>query len=288
MDRLHLTYGQATHIGRVRQENQDGCGVFPKEQAETSSETSDERLFIVADGMGGHVGGREASAMAVDVIGATYFASAAEPAQRLQQAIAAANARIRTRAQQEQHLHNMGTTASALLLRDGCATIAHVGDSRIYRIGKTTEQLTHDHSEVEELVRRGILTPDQAKTHPRRHVLTRGLGLVGEVEVDVEGPFPLEAQTSFVLCTDGLAKLSLAEIEEVVRSRSPQEACQRLVQMANERGGHDNVTVQVVQIDAVPSESACAPPRRRSRSLATGLAGLLLVALIVLAVWLIL
>ena len=284
MERLQFTYGQATHIGRVREENQDGCGVFPKEQ----TSAPDEHLFIVADGMGGHVGGREASAMAVDVIGSTYFASAAEPARRLQQAFAAANARIRTRAQQESHLHNMGTTASALLLRDGCATIAHVGDSRIYRISESAEQLTTDHSEVEELVRRGILTREQAETHPRRHVLTRGLGLIGEVEVDAEGPFPLHPQTSFVLCTDGLAKLSLAEIEEIVRSRSPQEACQQLVQIANERGGQDNVTVQVVRIDAVPEENACAPPRRQSRSLATSLAGLLLLALIALVVWLVL
>ena len=279
MDGLALTYGHASHVGRVRRENQDACGVFPPEPAGPGS----ERLFVVADGMGGHAGGQEASATAVAVIGAAYFASAAEPADRLRQAFAAANARIRARAQQRPGLRGMGTTASALLLHGGCATVAHVGDSRVYRVGEgELEQLTHDHSEVEELVRRGLLTREQARGHPRRHVLTRGLGLTGDVEVDVAGPFPLLPQTAFVLCTDGLAKLSEAEIEEAARALTPQEACRRLVQLANDRGGHDNVTVQVVRVDAIPEAARCGRPRSRSRSLA----GLLLVlALLVLVAW---
>ena len=295
MSGLALTYGQATHIGRVRQENQDACEVFPEEaasgpdaadSASGAGQAVQERLFVVADGMGGHAGGREASATAVAVIGAAAFASTAEPAHRLRQAFAAANARIRASAQARPDLRGMGTTASALLLHGGCASLAHVGDSRIYRLnGAALERLTHDHSEVEELVRRGLLTPEQAERHPRRHVLVRSLGLAGEVRVDVAGPFPLQAETAFVLCTDGLAAVSAEEIERVVRSMPPEEACRRLVQLANERGGRDNVTVQVVRVDAVPKGVRCGG---RPRPRVLGLAGALLLALLVVVAWLLL
>ncbi|GIV60322.1 Stp1/IreP family PP2C-type Ser/Thr phosphatase [Rhodocaloribacter litoris] len=237
--------GACSDVGRVRTENQDAYGCFP------AGEEAGERLFVVADGMGGHAHGREASHLAVEVIREVYFAGRRGPAgERLRRALEQANARVYARAQQgSTGPERMGTTCTALVLDGEHAHMAHVGDSRAYRIdARGIRQLTRDHTFVNELVGQGILTPDEAQHHPRRHALTRALGIQPTLQVDVLENLPVQERQTFVLCTDGLAPVSEAEIREVVEALPPQEASEKLVRMANERGGPDNVTVLVVAV----------------------------------------
>lgn len=244
-----ITYGHATHRGLKRSENQDSFGKFPREHIDLSRPKG--QLFIVADGMGGHLGGREASQMAVHIIEEEYFSTPDTdiPASLLH-AFDEANRQILARSHTDPSLHGMGTTGTALVLKDGQACIAHIGDSRAYRItAEAFEQLTQDHSQVEELVRRNILTPEQAARHPQRNVLSRALGVQDDIEVDLFNNIPLRVGDHFLLCSDGLAKVASETIQKTVLSHSPQEACDLLVQMANEHGGHDNVTVQVIRIN---------------------------------------
>lgn len=250
--RAYLRYGHATHQGLVRADNQDAYGIFPREHADPTRGAG--LLFVVADGMGGHQGGREASQMAVHQIEERYRASALrDVAQALRQAFTDANAEIYTRSTQDPALQGMGTTCTALVFRRNRAWIAHVGDSRAYRITEEgIEQLTQDHSRVEEMVRQQLLTPSEAATHPQRNVLSRALGVVPEVEIDlIEAP-ALETGHTFLLCSDGLADVPVEALHEAVRTLSPQQACDALVQQANALGGHDNVTVVVVRVEQVP------------------------------------
>ncbi len=211
-------------------------------------------LFIVADGMGGHLGGREASQMAVHHIAERFYAaSLRHPAEKLRRAFLAANAAIYARADADPTLQGMGTTATALLLRGRHGWIGHVGDSRAYRITEEgIEQLTQDHSQVEEMVRRNLLTREQAAIHPQRNVLNRALGARAEMEVDVIPRLPLQPDQRYLLCSDGLAEVPLDDVRDAVLAHPPQRACDRLVQLANAHGGHDNVTVLVIQINQLP------------------------------------
>ncbi|MFQ5570994.1 MAG: protein phosphatase 2C domain-containing protein, partial [Rhodothermales bacterium] len=144
----------------------------------------------------------------------------------------------------------MGTTCTAMALVDGHVHMAHVGDSRAYRIDEQgIEQLTHDHTLVEELRRQGVLTADEARNHPRRHALTRAMGIEPTLEVDVLEAMPIQSPQTYLLCSDGLAPVVNEEIRQVVATHPPQEASERLVQMVNERGGPDNVTVLLITIN---------------------------------------
>src|SRR5713226_3085915 len=143
----------------------------------------------------------------------------------------------------------MGTTTSVLVVKDSEAWIAHVGDSRIYRLrGGQTEQLTEDHSLVASMVREGLLTSKEAEIHPRRNVLQRSMGVAEEVEIDLRGPFEVQENDLFILCSDGLHGV-VKESELVDVAALPiGEAAERLVKMALERGAPDNVTVIVAKI----------------------------------------
>ena len=144
----------------------------------------------------------------------------------------------------------MGTTCTALVMKGNRACIAHVGDSRVYRINRRKiEQLTSDHSKVAELMREGVLTEKQAKTHPQRSILSRALGVGESVEVDIIDDITLRSGDFFLLCTDGLAKVTDDEIESIVLSNSVQDACEKLINVAIDRGGDDNVTVQMIRIE---------------------------------------
>lgn len=250
-----ITYGHATHRGLRRTENQDALGKFPREHIDLSVPKG--QLFIVADGMGGHQGGREASQMAVHIIEEEYFAADSQDIpENLNHAFNIANTQIYERANEDPSLRGMGTTSTAIVLKNTQACIAHIGDSRAYRITSEEgiEQLTRDHSQVEELVRQNILTPEQAANHPQRNVLSRAMGVRPEIEIDIFNNIPLEPGVHFLLCSDGLAKVNPDTIRDTVLSMSPQEASDLLVQMANEHGGHDNVTVQIIRIDAPHAE----------------------------------
>jgi protein phosphatase len=243
-----IVCGQASHQGLKRQDNQDAWGKFPEDDLALSSPKG--QLFIVADGMGGHAGGKEASEMAVRLVPEAYFADPDENiAACLERAFAAANAQIYQRAQDNLEFHGMGTTCTALVLKDDRGYVAHLGDSRAYRITKSKiEQLTQDHTKVAEMLRLGILTKEEALHHPEKSHLYRALGIAATMPAEVSVIGPLRAGERYLLCTDGIAKVELPKVKRLVLENSPQAACDRLIEAANKLGGSDNSTVQVIEI----------------------------------------
>lgn len=237
-----ISVGAVSDPGRVRDDNEDAYGHFSKED-------NGSHLFIVADGMGGHARGREASTTTVDVIQKTYFDhSASDVLEGLQKAFQRANEEVHRKANSEEG-DTVGTTATALVLQAGRAFAAHVGDSRLYRFGESGSQLlTVDHTIVGALRREGTLTAEEAQTHPRRGTLTRAIGVEPTVEIDALELEPLRRGDRFLLCSDGLQDLSLPIFQDVVLGHPPQAACEQLVQRANERGGYDNATALVVHV----------------------------------------
>lgn len=243
-----LTYAGKTDIGRVRDENQDAMGKFPSDSLDLN--TPKGQLLIVADGMGGHAGGREASRLAVETIARVYFASDLPVTESLKLSFKEANKAIYDYSVNNPQYYGMGTTCIALVLQNAAAYAAHIGDSRLYHIaGHSIKQLTLDHSKVAEMVRRGMLTPEEARWHPERSMLYRAMGVVLNVEFDFLNGIVLGSDDYLVQCTDGLtAYVEPEELREVVVSNSPQEACDVLVDLANSRGGHDNITVQIAHV----------------------------------------
>lgn len=248
---LVLETGNATDIGRKRDENQDYFGAYEG--------TPHGDLWIVCDGMGGVAGGRVASTVAVEQIRKEMTSNhQVDAPTALRDAIAKANAAVYERSQQECGLRGMGTTVVALIISDGKATIAHVGDSRAYllRRGKI-QQLTKDHTLVEELVDSGSISKEEGRDHPQGHVITRSVGIRGDVdvEIDIENS-ELQMGDRILLCSDGLTgHISDDIIAEVVGGMNPQAASQSLVQLANEAGGDDNITVQVIDVRKTASTS---------------------------------
>lgn len=228
--------------------NQDSYGVFPEDSQAASGPKG--RLFIVADGIGGHVGGNTASAMAVNIVQEEYFKDESDNIpESLRRAFQKANTVICDKLSCADPYLKMGTTCSALVLASTAAYIAHVGDSEIFQIAnEKITLLTEDHTIIAELLRRGAITEEQAQKHPEKRVLSRALGIEAEVQVDILENIILQGNQSFVLCTDGLSKVSHEEIRDVVLAEPPAQACRTLVHMANDRGGGDNVTVQVINI----------------------------------------
>ena len=247
---LTVHIAQKSDVGLVRSENQDFAIVGISEDDATDHVRG--KLMIVADGMGGHRGGATASRLAATIIKSEYLSSSnTESVQdALRHALESANARIFDEAQTNPELRGMGTTCSALVIRDGIAFVAHVGDSRIYLVrGDEVRQLTQDHSLVASMVREGLLTSKEAEVHPRRNVLQRSMGVAREVEIDVSAPLALEPLDTFILCSDGLHGLvKEAEMREVVRLPI-EEAAREFVQRAISRGAPDNVTVIVARVD---------------------------------------
>lgn len=231
-------------VGRVRSVNEDSCDSFLRSDG--------TRLLVVADGMGGHRGGAVASREALATIAATFTENPSlDSASLLARAIERANDRVFSLARQDPELAGMGTTVVAFLLdAGGRGAVAHVGDSRAYRLrGGRLEALTSDHSVVAEMLQRGVLTAEEAAFHPRRNEILRSVGVLPEVDVDLAA-VEVVPDDWFLLCSDGLCGVvSDAEIEEVlVRTPSPDAAVAALVALANDFGGPDNVTVQILAI----------------------------------------
>jgi PPM family protein phosphatase len=247
---VRFAFGERTDVGRGRPENEDSHLVDPE-----------DGLYAVADGMGGHRAGEVASATAIDALKAAYLGG-----QRLDQAVGAANAAVFARAAEDAALRGMGTTLTAIALHDSTAELGHVGDSRAYlmRDGAVT-QVTEDHSLVEQLVREGRLTPEEAQNHPQRAIITRALGVDADVQVDTYR-VDLKPGDRLLICSDGLTNmLSDDTIAQTLRRHAdPQQAAEILVDMANQAGGDDNITV--VLVDALSdggegpvAESAAVP-----------------------------
>lgn len=248
-------------VGCTRTNNEDAGRIV-----RDSVRDRDRMLVVVADGMGGHNAGEIASATAIEVIEAAYDRMHSEPAIQLKEALEDANATIHRRSTRNAETSGMGTTCTALLLQDGLAYSAHVGDSRIYLIrNEAIYLMSEDHSAVMELVKSGELTLDEARHHPDKNLVTRCLGTHPEVEVSAwPQPLPLQAGDHFLLCSDGLYdQVEDEEIREIVLPRKAADACEELVRKAKERGAPDNVTVAVVGLQAAaPSKAASAVTRQ--------------------------
>ncbi len=233
---MRYQWATATHKGRVRANNQDS--VHP-----TAAGSSDDRaLLIVADGMGGHVAGEVASRIAID--------AALEFDGEVGHRVAAANAAILAEVARRPELAGMGTTITMVELQaDGSGTFAHVGDSRAYLLRDgDLRQLTEDHTIVNEYLRTGRITEDQAAEHPQRHMITRALGLIPDVAVDVFR-IDLAPGDRLLLCSDGVnGMIDDASIRDALTSPTAEESVWDLVERANGAGGHDNVTAVVIDV----------------------------------------
>ena len=239
-----------TDVGCQRENNEDRFSYWePDSEADFRVKG---RLAIVADGMGGYEGGQEASRLAVEAIEHAYRAGdSADPQASLTEAFRAAHARIIEEAQLRPDLHGMGTTCTAVVLLGPDLYYAHVGDSRLYLVNSSSiSKLSHDHSYVGRLVEQGVISPEQAEQHPQRHVLTAALGAGHEVAPDFSpAPMKLQQGDIVVLCTDGLwSMLRDEEIQSAVCSGDLEKACQKLIETAKQRGGPDNITVQILRI----------------------------------------
>jgi protein phosphatase len=258
-----IEHASLTDVGVRRSHNQDNFAVH----LATDDEQWRQRghLFLVADGMGAHAVGEKASEQAAGLVPHTYTKHSQQGAPvALRKAFVEANASIHACGQQNREFQGMGTTTTALLLRPEGAWVGHVGDSRAYRIrGGVIEQLTYDHSVVWEYARRRNMDPEDVQDIPS-NVILRCLGPEPLVQVDVEGPYPLCGGDVFLLCSDGLSgQVSDLEIGAIASVLPPEEACRLLVDLANLRGGPDNITVLIVRAAGGPEANGVAPPPRR-------------------------
>jgi protein phosphatase len=243
----------ASDVGRKRQTNEDAFYI-------------DDRigLYVVADGMGGHAAGEVASQEATETIygmvksGIRNLRELYDPldeaevrkASRLMEsAVQAATYMVYSLAELDRGKSGMGTTISAMLIRGGYAVTGQVGDSRIYRVvGDTVEQLTEDHTLIAWQLKQGLITPAEAKTSPHRNVITRAVGNREYVEVDTR-LIALEKGDRFLLCSDGLhGYLREGDVAPIVKLGGAQ-ACRKFIDLANERGGKDNITAVLVEVD---------------------------------------
>lgn len=235
-----------TDRGQMRSTNEDAGGIF--------NNSSGQVLAIVADGMGGHQAGEVASQLAVSIIKELWEQSEEintpiEIENWLRHAVEKMNDVIYKRSLEEIEMEGMGTTVVISVCTFEFVTIAHVGDSRCYLLNDSAlEQITEDHSLVNELIRTGQISQTDAEQHPRKNVLLRAVGTEESVHVDIE-TIGWDQDNSLLLCSDGLTnKLTDAELEEYLRSTdSLEEVSQTFIHVANERGGEDNITLAIIQ-----------------------------------------
>lgn len=238
-----------THVGKVRQNNEDVWAQLP-----------DERLYILADGMGGHQAGEIAAREAANYVCRQFRKELLQNpsltdspkciAEFLRQAIKVTNMRVYQMGREADGLRGMGTTLCCLWIGADQAVIAHVGDSRIYRLkAKQLTQLTKDHSLLRELLDMGQLNEQQAHEFAYKNIITKAIGTESSIDPTVE-VLPIAAGDLFLLCSDGLTDhVEAEEIEKILtRNRSIQQAANELIAIANTKGGHDNTTVVIVKV----------------------------------------
>ena len=253
--RFHLRGAMLSNAGMARSTNEDRAAyVIPNAHDARYMHGS---LAIVADGMGGHAAGEVASAIAVEVIARKYYETEGAAGEALEAGLQVANAAIYEAAAERADLSGMGTTCTALAIRDGMAYWAHVGDSRLYLLRDSTlQQLSEDQTLVMDLVRSGAITVEQARLSPEKNIILRALGTRPSVEIEVRRDgLPLQAGDCLLLCSDGLTDLVDDEaIRRILSTNSPIDACEELIRWALHQGGDDNVTVGVFALsDEVPA-----------------------------------
>jgi serine/threonine protein phosphatase PrpC len=273
---VHVRSAGLSDIGVVREENQDAYAI----QAPADSAEQELRgwLFVVADGMGGLTGGREASGLAIQTLPEIYYGSEGEAGQVLRDAVEEANRRIHARSLSEGNGQPMGSTVTAIGLFTDRAFVAQVGDSRAYRFrAGRLQQITRDHSLLRELQDRGHSVDESGLMGVHRNFLTRGLGLREEVEVDIFEIADVRPGDIYVLSTDGLHEIVGDErlchtLEE--HSDRLESACADLIAEARSRGGPDNITVVLARVDSGPETAMDGPSTQKSaatkNSAATG------------------
>jgi protein phosphatase len=265
-----LEIAALSDVGLRRPNNQDSWALVLAGTQEKFRERG--HLLMVADGMGAHAAGELASKLATDLVPLSYDKFLDRPpAEALRAAVHAANEQIHGRGMASDDFRGMGTTTSTLVLLPQGALAAHVGDSRIYRLrGNRLEQLTFDHSLVWELQAVGQIPAEEVPNFIPKNIITRSLGPNPEVQVDLEGFYPVQPGDTFLLCSDGLSgQVPDDEIAQILATLPPQEAVRSLVDLANLRGGPDNITVIVARATgplvapgAGPETPSTAPPAR--------------------------
>lgn len=245
-----VTIGAASHPGLKREDNQDSYDYYLPEDDSVHTKGI---LMTVADGMGGHAAGAMASRLAVDVLMTEYY-NAEHPSisESLKNAFLKANQEVLAKSQDDGDMQGMGTTMTAVVLKEAKMYFAHVGDSRGYIIFKNKmSQFTRDHSYVDSLVKAGAISEEEALTHPDRNAITRAIGIRSELIVDVSKKHLKVKNGQYVLlCSDGLYKVVSNEeiLSAVYEYQAPNVICEKLIEKANENGGPDNVTVILAMI----------------------------------------
>lgn len=251
-----VTVAAKTDLGRVRENNEDKFEFYMSEDPQVLA--SRGLIFLVCDGMGGHAAGQIASELACKTFIDVYMHHpASEPETAMAAGVQAANRFVTDVGRAVPARKGMGTTLSSLVLIQDAAYTTQVGDSRIYRLrNNELLQLTHDHTWVDEAVRAGMLTHEEAENHPYKHVLTRAIGTEGEVKADIER-LDLQVGDVFLLCSDGLINHVADEaIQQTLCEHKPADAVWRLVSLALQGGGSDNTTILVVRVDELQDLSA--------------------------------
>lgn len=256
---MRIETGVRTDVGRVREGNED-------------SYLMDEPLFGIADGMGGHAAGEVASSTAVEALSSGAARVNPEDPESLVALLKEANRAIFEKAAKDDSLHGMGTTCTLVLIDAYKVHLAHVGDSRAYLLRDgDLSRMSEDHTLVGRLVREGQLTEEEAAKHPQRNMITRSLGIDSDVRVDLTS-FEVRDGDRIMLCSDGLTSMTGEDtIKRVLQQKkSPQAAADELVDLANEAGGEDNITVVVLDLSAGGDAPPPPPPSESPVEKATG------------------
>jgi serine/threonine protein phosphatase PrpC len=237
-------------IGCLRQNNEDSFGYWEPEDDQQFLRKG--RLAVVADGMGGYEGGQEASRLAVETLVEVYRDFGGDdPQAALVEALQAAHEQIREYSFAHPELRGMGTTCTAAAIVQDALHYVHVGDTRLYLIrdGQIT-RVTRDHSYVGRLVESGMISPEEAENHPQRNILTAALGTNPDLIMDSPGqPEPLRPEDVLLICSDGLwGQVRDSEILDAVENKSAEQTGRKLIELARERGGPDNITVEVLRL----------------------------------------
>lgn len=240
---IRATHGASTHIGQVRRDNEDAFVAV-------------DGLYMVADGMGGHSAGEVASALTVATLKDAYCGTqpGLHTPEQVAEAIALANTAVFIEALDDSSKAGMGTTLTGVVVTNAAnneVVVVNVGDSRTYLWrDDALQQITKDHSHVQTLVDRGAITPAEARVHYQRNIVLRAIGIDADVQIDLF-PLTIENGDRFIMCSDGL--VDEADDDEIVNEirlrENPQQLAERLVQLANDNGGRDNITVVVVDFE---------------------------------------